>query len=161
MGLKAGGRQPDIVLAFWFEDDPHHNVVFALADAKRNATDDGKSYLVKSLEAMTVYQVAFSRALRLKIDNSGEFIGPINPSITIFAWQRVAKVCGIQSEDQDSLVQRFKNEEPMPSIIAFDMTHYGYRGDPWSAPVLAAWFERLVHQAAQELRAPYLSLVEN
>ncbi len=41
---RSSGRQPDLVVSFWFDGDPSR-VVFALGDAKRNATGDGEGYI--------------------------------------------------------------------------------------------------------------------
>ena len=150
MGLDSDGHQPDVVLTFWHAERPGR-WLHALADAKRNARDGGYSYLRKSIEKMTMYQVAYAGALGLSLSPTlGDFDGPIAPSVTLFARQGVNKVVGINALEQDEIIKRFHAEPRLPSLTAMDFRHFG-PCSPWSSPVVSAWFERLARQAADSL----------
>ena len=85
LGLGAGGRQPDIVLAFYWARQPER-VAYCFGDAKRNATGNGVEYLKKSIGAMATYVAAFAEPLGARLDaRAGGFAAAVMPVATLFA----------------------------------------------------------------------------
>lgn len=149
MGLVAVGRQPDIVLKFWHEARPHQTL-FALADAKRNATGTGEAYLRDAIDVAAAYALSYAVPLGLTIAD-GRVRGTMTPLVTLFCVQGVPRVmnsAGTSSEQAEAI----RCAERLPLVIAFELAkHFAPDGDPWRSPVLEAWFARLSSQACSRL----------
>ena len=140
-GYDASGYQPDIVLTFYPEHDGQKATTF-LADAKRNATDDGKGYIGSPIDKAAAYVYAFHKWL------------PHPPRCTLFFWQGVAKVIGVNvhtdSEDISSAAsaairERIEGNEPMPDIVCFDQ-----RMIDKNSEIVSSWLAKLSHLAGVE-----------
>lgn len=141
---RSNGRQPDIVVSFWRARDPSR-VVIALADAKRNATGDGESYLRASLEVAATYLMSFGHCmgLQLKAAPSARYATTLMPGVTIF--------CRQGARDDVGAVARMR-EDCGPVVMAFDVAkHMSPTSRPWRAPALSAWFGSLARQATKGL----------
>ena len=149
MGLAAVGRQPDIVLRFWHEARPHQTL-FALADAKRNATGTGETYLRDSLDVAAAYSLSYAAPLGLTIIQ-GQIGATMTPLVTLFCVQGVPRVmhdAGPASQQAEAI----RRAERLPLVMAFDLAnHFAPGGDTWRSPVLEAWFARLAAQACAHL----------
>lgn len=142
---RSSGRQPDVVVSFWFEGDPSR-VVFALGDAKRNATGDGESYIRTSIEVAATYLMSFGYRMGLTVPGSGggAHATSLMPGVTLFC----RKGTGCDSADA---VKRLRADKA-PVVMAFDLeNHLGLGASPWASPVLSAWLGTLGRQAVRVL----------
>jgi hypothetical protein len=136
LGLTSGSRQPDVVISFWRADAPE-DVLFCIADAKRNESGDGVAYLKKSVTAMVAYMVAFAEPLRVRLSaEHGGFVAPLMPVATLFLHQGIAR----------------EQEQGSPGcawIQAFERSRYACVADDRNgfAPELQRWFEQLCKRA--------------
>lgn len=142
---RSSGRQPDVVVTFWFDGRPD-KAVFALGDAKRNATGDGEGYIRMSLEVAATYLMSFGYQMGLQLPGAGE--GTIKtllqPGVTIFARQGTGR-------DAKSAIQMLRADRA-PVVMAFDlMNHFEPEARPWHSPLLAAWLGSLGRQAVAAL----------
>lgn len=142
---RSSGRQPDLVISFWFEGNPS-NVVFALGDAKRNATGDGEGYLRAALEVAATYLMSFGHRMGLAVPGreGGSYRTDLMPGVTIFCRQGTGR-------DPKDVIDQLRNGHP-PVVMAFDLEkHMEPTARPWSAPVLGAWLGALGRQAEKVL----------
>ncbi|MDB4944530.1 MAG: uncharacterized protein JWP97_4064 [Labilithrix sp.] len=141
---RARSRQPDIVLRF--SHRKHKRVLFALADAKRNVTGEGASYLRSSVDVAAVYLMAFGHALGLHVGgSSNELRTTLVPGMTLFCQQ------GAKRDPVEVIKLLSGGTEAIPTVMAFDVAkHFGPGPAGWQSPTLAAWFASLGRQAAAE-----------
>lgn len=149
MGLAVRGNQPDINLRF--ERDGCPGAVYILADAKRNWTGDGVSYLRAAVEVAAAYALSFSHLLgTLHDESTGTVRAVVNPAVTLFCRRSVAQVMAAESPSE--IVERLRTAPELPAIVAFDMErHFGAGPSEWSSPVLSAWFDRVSRDANSAL----------
>ncbi len=145
---RSSGRQPDLVVSFWFEGDPS-KVVFALGDAKRNATGDGEGYIRAALEVAATYLMSFG--YRMGLNHPGRHGGPyrtdLMPGVTLFCRQGTGR-------DAKAVIDQLRRDAG-PVVMAFDLEQHMEPGSrPWRAPVLAAWLGSLGRQAVRALGEP-------
>lgn len=154
IGLKAGTRQPDVVVAFWEARRPSQ-VAYCFADAKRNVTGDGIGYLKKSVTAMTAYMVAFADPLGARLDPAaGGFSAPIMPTATLFMSQSGTTVAGASAHEQHAVVARLLAEDTVPWLVALDERSYAcWSGRAWDSVVVRAWFTRVSREGLRSLGA--------
>ncbi len=154
MGYHARGNQPDIVITFWHQARPSRFLT-ALGDAKRNASGSGEDYLRESVEVAATYAVSYGFLMGLTIHGSSGpgFHGSLVPAVTLFCRQGARKVVGVDGDDTDAIVRRFRDDAgELPPFVAFDLERHFSAGDgTWASPALSAWFGRLGRQAWQNL----------
>lgn len=160
MGINARGNQPDIVISFSrFDATGQERSLFVLADAKRNATSDGKSYLGASVDAALSYAVSFGHRMRLRFhpERASRIEGDVLPAVTLFCRQGVAKIGGASGADQ-VLIDRLRAPQPLPAVMALHIDHFFPSPDSASRrtfrpAILSAWFGRIARQASAALQA--------
>ena len=135
-GLGVKGIQPDIVVTFWMSDSPEKCVTF-LADAKRNSSGDGSGYLASSIAKALLYATTYD-----------EFL-PLAPQFTLFMYQGVDRVLGIDGFRPLAIALTMRNEEiEYPRVFCLDTRH-------WVAPgadsPITAWFEHIAAAGTQSL----------
>ncbi|HEY6722855.1 MAG TPA: hypothetical protein VI197_02455 [Polyangiaceae bacterium] len=142
---RSTGRQPDLVVSFHLEGDPSR-VVFALGDAKRNATGDGESYIRAALDVAATYLMAFGyrMGLRLPGPGGGALTTDLMPGVSLFCRQGTGR-------DAASAIALLRADRAAV-VMAFDLeNHLEPEARPWHAPVLAAWLGSLGRQAIRVL----------
>lgn len=154
---RSSGRQPDVVVSFWFEGAPDRTV-FALGDAKRNATGDGEGYIRTSIEVAATYLMSFGHRMGHVVPGAvggggggaagsaagGGHATSLMPGVTLFCRQGTG--C-----DPEDAVKRLRADKA-PVVMAFDLErHLGLGASPWGSPVLSAWLGSLGRQAVQVL----------
>ncbi len=152
LGLAPTGNQPDLVFAFWRIENPDRRI-FALGDAKRNASGDGLNYVAASIEVAAVYCVSYGHVMHLELDDKG-FQGPIMPAMTLFTLQGAAS----ELLDPANIAAKLRRlDVATPFVLTLDYRrHFGTEhGDG----ILAAWFGRLARQADRFLRMPGVAQV--
>lgn len=135
-GLKPSGFQPDIVLTFFKKEIPN-NVVFFLADAKRNEGGDGRGYVGTSIQKAAVYLGAFK-----------DHPGFLSPHCALFFWQGIEKIGGYDIRNVDA-VKNFIERDVLsdePSIVCFDRQTF-FQEDQF----LACWINALYEKAMEHL----------
>ncbi len=143
---KARGRQPDIVVMFWLESQPGR-CAFVLADAKRNATRDGETYLRASLDVAATYLMSFGYRMGLTLPglDGGAITTALKPAVTIFCRQSTGR-------NAQSATAVLRTDTHAPVVMAFDLEqHFSPAMRPWHSPVLAAWLGSLGRQAIRIL----------
>ena len=147
LGLKSTGRQPDLVISFWNVDAPD-DVFFCIADAKRNESGDGVTYLKKSIVAMTAYMVAFAEPLRVRFAaQPGGLAAPLMPTATLFL--RQAAFSGTPRAKE---VRRGGDAQPW--LACLDARDYEESEDGiWQASQVEAWFMRISDCAIRSMSA--------
>lgn len=155
MGIAARGNQPDIVLTFSKQnDDGQESELVVLADAKRNATQDGKGYLATSVETAVVYAVSFGHRMGLRIhpEGQGRIDGDVLPAVSLFCRQAVTKIAGAGPRPED-IVARLRSPERLPAVMALDVDHF-FIGDAtprWCPAIVGAWFGRIARESSVAL----------
>jgi len=155
MGVPARGNQPDIVLRFWKQrEDGQTDELVVLADAKRNAAQDGKGYLATSVETAAVYAVSFGHMMGLRFhpDGQGRIDGDVLPAVSLFCRQGVKMIAGAGPRPED-IVARLRSAERLPAILALDVGHF-FTGDEkakWNPAIVSAWFGRIAREASAAL----------
>src|SRR5690606_26080554 len=130
-GVSHAPRQPDIRLAFWEASNPRLRV-YALGDAKRNASGDGVGYIKDSLDVAVLYLVAYARDLGVELSpDPGRLLSaPIWPPFTLFVRRAPASAA-----PADELVSQFRNDVAKPSpVLTLYLDHHFPPGAPESAP---------------------------
>lgn len=144
---RASGRQPDLVVSFWLRDEPHR-IVFAMGDAKRNATGDGETYLRRSLDVAATYLMSFGHRMGLESPTPArpEFRSRLMPAVTLFCRRGTGR-------PTSSALDRLR-ADTAPIVMAFDVEKdFTATMDPWHSHVLAAWLGSLGRQARAALYA--------
>jgi hypothetical protein len=146
---RSSGRQPDIVLTFWSVDAPERSV-FVLADAKRNATGTGESYIRAALEVAATYLMCFGYRMGLKVpsaDAGGAISTAMHPGVTLFCRQGTGR-------PESSAVALLRSGKGVPPVMAFDLVNHMSSRDlfGWQSPTLSAWLGSLGRQAAKVLK---------
>ena len=155
MGIPARGNQPDIVVTFSKQyGDGQSNEIVVLADAKRNAGQDGRGYLTTSVETAAVYAVSFGHMMGLRFhpDGQGRIDGDVLPAVSLFCRQGVKLIAGAGPRRED-IVARLRSSERLPAIMALDVGHF-FMGDgkaKWNPAIVSAWFGRIAREASAAL----------
>jgi hypothetical protein len=167
MGMDPRGMMPDIVLCF-YEDSAPDKPFFLFGDAKRNSSDDGKTYLSTAVKGTVAASVlAFGHLSDININlkaipPSPTIEGPVMPFFTLFLQQGATNIAGLRKDENlenewtenelETVVEYFRNATPeknaVPPIIAFDLRHMAYLGNDSEdgmdsnydrAPIMSAW----------------------
>jgi hypothetical protein len=144
LGLASTGRQPDVVISFWHVDRPS-DVLFCIADAKRNESDDGVAYLKKSITAMATYMVAFAEPLQARLfASTGGFDAPLLPAATLFLRQGSYPIAGAgTSHDRHA-------HGSLGWLATLDGRHYAECDQGvWLHTPLKRWFASLSRKAEE------------
>lgn len=123
------------------------DVFFCIADAKRNHSGDGITYLKSAVVAMTAYMVAFSEPLRACLSAAaGGFTAPLMPTATLFLQQ-----AAFHSDASSELRGAVKSE---PAWLAtLDARHYAMtENGSWQDVHVCAWFQRVSDSATRSMR---------
>lgn len=147
---RSTGNQPDLVLSFWLvgrEDD----ALFVLADAKRNFSGDGETYLRAAVDVAATYLLSYGHCMGLRVSQDG--FAPttaLAPGVTIFCRQGTRY-------DEVKAVEVLRGADPLPTVFALDVgQHFGLGRAPWSAPALSAWMGNLGKQALGRVDPPHI-----
>lgn len=160
MGLSARGNQPDIVMTFTLTTETgRQESILVLADAKRNAEDDGRRYLASSVETAIVYAVSYGHRMGLRIHPNGttRIDGDVLPAVTLFCRQGVKTIAGVGPREED-IVARLRSADPLPAVLALDLSHIRRSQEETDvSPILRAWLGRIARQAKHTLKQRLLA----
>lgn len=142
---RSTGNQPDLVLSFWLAGR-EAEALFVLADAKRNVSGDGETYLRAAVDVAATYLLSYGHCMGLHVSQNGAApTTALAPGVTIFCRQGTRY-------DEPGAVEFLRRSDALPTVFALDVgQHFGLGRAPWSAPALSAWMGRLAGQALRSL----------